>query len=91
MQSQTTDADRQALEQYKTMLKGKDVRDIEKSFLDGDIVKTLDKIAKFYKDLSDFALGHINESQIWKQVVRQLTHQHIEDNKNSAKKRLEEL
>jgi hypothetical protein len=91
VQPQTTDADKRALEEYKTMLKGKDVREVEESFLDGDIVKALDKIAKFYKDLSDYALEHINKSQIWKQVVRQVTHQHIEDNKNYAKKCLEEL
>lgn len=91
MQPQTTDADKRALEEYKTMLKGKDVHAIEKSLSEGDAVTALDKIAKFYKDLSDFALEHINESQIWKLVVRQATYQHIEDNKNSAKKRLEEL
>lgn len=88
---QTSDADKRALEQYEAMLKGKEVREIEKSFLEGDVVKTLDKIAKFYKDLSDFALEHINESQIWKQVVKQATYQHIDNAKDMAKKQFERL
>jgi len=87
-QSQITIEDKRALEQYKTMLKGKDVHDIEKSFAEGDEIKTLDKIAMFYKDLSDYALEHINESQIWKQVVRQATYRHIDNGKDLAKKQL---
>lgn len=90
-QPQITDADKRALEQYKTMLKGKDVREIEKSFSEGDVVKALDKIAKFYKDLSDFALEHINESLIWKQVVKQATYRHIDNGKDMAKKQFEML
>ena len=90
-QPQITDADKRALEQYKTMLKGKDVCEIEKSLSEGDAVTALDKIAKFYKDLSDYALEHINESQIWKQVVKQATHQYIDNGKNIAKKQFEML
>ena len=90
-QPQTTDADRRALEQYKAMLKGKDVRDIEKSLSEGDAVTALEKIAKFYKDLSDFALEHINESLIWKQVIKQATYQHIDKGKDMAKKQFESL
>lgn len=90
-QPQTTDADKRALEQYKAMLKGKDVREIEECFSEGYAVKALDKIAKFYKDLSDFALEQINESQIWKQVVKQATYQHIDNGKDLSKKQLEWL
>ena len=90
-QPQIIDADKRALEQYKAMLKGKDVRDIGKSLSEGDAVTALEKIAKFYKDLSDFALEHINESQIWKQVVKQATYQHIDTGKNIAKKQFEML
>ena len=90
-QPQITDADKRALEQYKTMLKGKDICEIEKSLSKGDAVKALDKIAKFYKDLSDFALEHINESQIWKQVVKQATYRHIDNGKDMAKKQFEML
>ena len=50
-QPQITNADKRALEQYKMMLKGKDVREIEKSLSEGDAVTVLDKIAKFYKDV----------------------------------------
>ena len=90
-QPQITDADKRALEQYKTMIKGKDVREIEKCFSEGDVTKALDKVAKFYKDLSDFALEHINESQIWKHVVKQATYQQIDTGKEMAKKQLEWL
>lgn len=90
-QPQTTDEDKRALEQYKAMLKGKDVREIEKCFSKGDVTKALDKIAKFYKDLSDFALEHINESQIWKELVKQATYQQIDTGKAMAKKQLEWL
>lgn len=88
-QPQITDADKRSMEQYKMMLKGKDVREIEKSFSEGDAVKAIDKIAKFYKDLSDYALEHIDESQIWKQVVKQATYKHIDNEKDMAKKQLE--
>ena len=84
-----TDADKQALEQYKQMLKGKEVHEIENSLSDKDVIKALDKIAEFYKDLSDYALEHINESTLWKQLVKQATHQQIENNKNLAKMRFE--
>ena len=90
-QPQTTDVDKRALEQYKTMLKGKDVREIEKSLSEGDAVTALEKIAKFYKDLSDYALEHINESQIWKQVIRQATYHQIDNGKDLAKKQLKML
>lgn len=90
-QPQTTDEDKQALEQYKMMLKGKDVCEIEKSLLDGDVVKALDQISNFYKGLTDYALEHINESLIWKQIVRNATYQYIENEKNLAKKKYEEL
>lgn len=90
-QPQTTDADNQALEQYKAMHKGKDVREIEKCFSEGDVTKAFDKIAKFYKDLSDFALEHINESKIWKELVKQATYLQIDTGKEMAKKQLEWL
>lgn len=85
-QPQTTDADKHALEEYKAMLKGKDVREIEECISDGDVVIALEKIAKLYKDLSDYALEHLNESMIWKQLVRHLSYQHIENEKELAKR-----
>ena len=91
LRPQVTDADKQVLEQYKIMLKGKDVHEIEECFSEGDIIKALDKIAKFYKDLSDYALEHINENLIWKQVVRQLIFHHIESGKEFAKERYNEV
>ncbi|GEM_PF-4668715 len=90
-QLQITDTDKRALKQYKTMLQSKDVREIEKSLSEGDAVTALEKIAKFYKDLSDFALEHINESQIWKQVVKQATYRHIDNGRDMAKKQFEML
>lgn len=42
---------------------------------------------KSYKDLTYYALKHINESHIWKQVDRQATHQHIDNVKESEKQR----
>ena len=90
-QLQITDTDKRALKQYKTMLQNKDVREIEKSLSEGDAVTALEKIAKFYKDLSDFALEHIYESQIWKQVVKQATYRHIDNGRDMAKKQFEML
>ena len=86
-QPQVTDYEKRAFEQFKQMLKGKYVREVEKSLSIGDVLKALDQIAKFYKELSDFALEHINERLVWKQVVRQATHQHIDEAKNIEKDR----
>ena len=88
-QPEATDCDKRAFEQFKQMLKSKDVREIDKSLSEGEVVKALDQIAKLYKDLSDFVIEHINESQVWKQLVREATRQHIDDAKNSAKEHYE--
>lgn len=88
-QPQASDYDKRAFEQFRQMLKGKDVREIEKSLSDGEVAKALEQIAMLYKDLSDFAIEHITESQVWKQFVREATHQHIDDAKNSAKEHYE--
>ncbi|MBO4602842.1 MAG: hypothetical protein J5651_06755 [Salinivirgaceae bacterium] len=89
---QATDYDKRELDKVKLMLKGKDAKSIEKELSDGTFsCSTLDRIEKLYKDLTDFGLEHIHESEIWKMLVKQMCYSNIENGKKDALVRLEEI
>lgn len=90
MLPQATDYDRREFDKVKLMLKGNDSKSIEKELSDGIFSRsTLDKIEKLYKDLTDFGLEHIHESEIWKMFVKQMCYSNIETRKKDALVRLE--
>ena len=91
MLPQATDYDKRELDKVKLMLKGNDAKSIEKELSDGIFSRsTLDKIEKLYKDLADFGLEHIHESEIWKMFVEQICYSNIENGKKYALTRLGE-
>ena len=92
MLPQATDYDKRELDKVKLMLKGNDVKSIEKELSDGTFsCSTLDKIEKLYKDLTDFGLEHIHESEIWKMFVEQICYSNIENGKKDALERMDEI
>lgn len=92
MLPQATDYDKRELDKVKLMLKGNDAKSIEKELSDGTFsCSTLDKIEKLYKDLTDFGLEHIHESEIWKMFVKHICYSNIENGKKDALARLGEI
>ena len=92
MLPQATDYDRHVIDKAKLMLKGNDAKSIEKELTDGTFSRsTLDKIEKLYKDLTDFGLEHIHESEIWKMFVKHICYSNIRNGKKNALARLDEI
>lgn len=92
MLPQATDYDKRELDKAKLMLKGNAAKSIEKELSDGTFSRsTLDKIEKLYKDLTDFGLEHIHESEIWKMFVKHICYSNIENGKKDALARLDDV
>ena len=92
MLPQATDYDKRELDKVKLMLKGNDAKSIEKELSDGIFsCSTLDKIEKLYKDLTDFGLEHIHESEIWKIFVKKMCYSNIENGKKDALIRIDDI
>jgi len=89
---QATDKDKQALDQIKLLLHGKDAKEIEQELAAG-IVKhnTLDRIEKLDKDLTDQSVEQMNVAPLVKDFLKRLTYYQIEQNKREAKAKLSEL
>lgn len=87
-----TDKDKQALDEIKMILNGKDAKDIEQTLAKG-IVKqdTLDKIEKLYKDLTDKAIEKMTVSPLAKVFLKKLSYSQIEQDKLVASHKLLEL
>ena len=89
---QATDYDKRELDKVKLMLKSKDAKSIEKELSYCTFSRsTLDRMEKLYKDLTDFGLEHIYESEIWKIFVKHMCYSNIENGKNGVLARLEEI
>ena len=89
---QVTEADRREIDVIKILLKGKDVRDIERDLSIGMIRQsTLDKSEKLDKDLLDIAIKHLDGSPFWRQFLKELTLLKIENEKNAEITRLNAL
>ena len=92
IQPNVTDKDKQALDEIKMILNGKDAKDIEQTLAKG-IVKqdTLDKIEKLYKDLTDKAIEKMTVSPLAKEFLKKLSYSQIEQDKHFASQKLLEL
>lgn len=87
-----TDKDKQAFDEIKMILNGKDAKDIEQTLAIG-IVKqdTLDKIEKLYKDLTDIAIEKMTVTPLAKEFLKKLSYSQIEQDKLVASHKLLEL
>lgn len=82
---QVTDYDKREFDKVKLMLKSKDAESIEKELtIEHFSSGTLDRMEKFYKDLTDFGLEHISENMIWKMFIKQLCYSNIENGKKES-------
>ena len=81
---EVTDEDKRAFGVIKLMLNGKVVQDVERDLASGSIKRSsLEKIAKFEKDLMEEAVDHINTTSICKIFLKELRHQREDKNKES--------
>ena len=92
IQPNVTDKDKQAFDEIKMILNGKDAKDIEQTLAIG-IVKqdTLDKIEKLYKDLTDIAIEKMTVTPLAKEFLKKLSYSQIEQDKLVASHKLLEL
>lgn len=89
---QAIDEDIRVIDMVKTLLKGQDAQEIERSLSEGIVKKeTLDKIEKLNKDLTDMVVDHINTSHQAKEILKRLSYYQIEQNKQAEMMRLEAL
>ena len=89
---QTTDEDKRVIDMVKSLLKGQDAQEIERSLFEGIVKKeTLDKIEKLNKDLIDMVVDYINTSLQAKEILKKLFYYQIEQNKQAEMMRLEAL
>ena len=92
IQPNVTDKDKQALDEIKMILNGKDAKDIEQTLAKG-IVKqdTLDKIEKLYKELTDKAIEKMTVAPLAKEFLKKLSYSQIEQGKHFSSQKLLEL
>ena len=76
----------------KALFRGKDVQDVERDLANGIVRQsTLDKIEKLDKDFSDIIVDHIDASPFGKQILKQLCHMKVENDKAAEMMRLSAL
>jgi hypothetical protein len=86
---QATDEDKRAFDQIKIMLHSKEAKEIEKNLAEGVVKQeTLDKIAKFDKDLGDFAIDRMTLAPLTKEFLKKLTDCQIGRKKQYSMQRL---
>ena len=89
---EVTDEDKKVLDRVKSMLHGKDVKDVEKDLVEGTLSKgTLDKIEKLNKDIADVAVEELKTDAVVKELLKRLTHLKIEQDKKAEEVRLKML
>lgn len=87
-----TEKDKLGLGLIKVLFEGNDVRDVERDLANGVVCQsTLDKIEKLDKDFSDICVDHIEASPFMKQVLKQLCHLKVENDKAAEVLRLNAL
>ena len=92
LSSQATEADKQGFEMVKFLFRGKDVLDVERDLSEGVVRQsTLDKIEKIDKDFADILVDHIDNIPLRKQLLKQLLHRVVENNKAAEEMRLNAL
>lgn len=89
MSSQATEEDKRGFEMVKVLFRGKDVQDVERNLANGIVQQsTLDKIEKIDKEFADVIVEHIDNMPLRKQLLKQLLHRVVENNKAAAMMRL---
>jgi hypothetical protein len=92
MSSQATEEDKRGFEMVKVLFRGKDVQDVERDLAEGVVRQsTLDKIERIDKEFADIIVEHIDNMPLRKQLLKQLLHRVVENNKTMAIMRLNEL
>lgn len=92
LSSQATEADKQGFEMVKILFRGKDVLDIERDLSEGVVRQsTLDKIEKIDNEFADIIVDHIDNIPLRKQLLKQLLHRAVENNKAATIMRLNVL
>lgn len=87
-----TEEDKRGLGLIKVLFEGNDVRDVERDLANGIVRQsTLDKIEKLDKDFSDICVDHVEASPFMKQVLKQLCHMKVENDKAAEMMRLNAL
>ncbi len=87
-----TQEDKRGLGMIKALFRGKDVQDVERDLANGIVRQsTLDKIEKLDKDFSDIIVDHIDASPFGKQILKQLCHMKVENDKAAEMMRLSAL
>ena len=76
----------------KVLFKGKDVQDVERDLTEGIVRQsTLDKIERIDKEFADILVDHIDNIPLRKQLLKQLLHRVVENNKVAEEMRLNAL
>ena len=92
LSSQATEADKQGFEMVKVLFRGTDIHDVERDLSEGVVRQsTLDKIEKIDKEFADIIVDHIDNIPLRKQLLKQLLHRVVENNKAAAMMRLNVL
>ena len=92
MSSQATDEDKRGFEMVKVLFRGKDVQDVERDLAEGVVRQsTLDKIERIDKEFADILVDHVDTIPLRKQLLKQLLHRVVENNKAEEEMRLNAL
>lgn len=92
LSSQVTEEDKRGFEMVKVLFKGKDVQDVERDLTEGVVRQsTLDKIERIDKEFADILVDHIDNIPLRKQLLKQLLHRVVENNKAAEEMRLNAL
>ena len=92
MSSQATEADKRGFEMVKVLFRGKDVQDVERDLGEGVVRQsTLDKIERIDKEFADILVDHVDTIPLRKQLLKQLLHRVVENNKAEEEMRLNAL
>ena len=92
MSSQATEEDKRGFEMVKVLFKGKDVQDVERDLTEGVVRQsTLDKIERIDIEFADILVDHIDNIPLRKQLLKQLLHRVVENNKVAEEMRLNAL
>ena len=90
--SQATEEDKRGFEMVKVLFRGKDVQDVERDLGEGVVRQsTLDKIERIDKEFADILVDHVDTIPLRKQLLKQLLHRVVENNKAEEEMRLNAL
>lgn len=92
LSAQATEEDKRGFEMVKVLFRGTDIRDVERDLAEGVVRQsTLDKIEKIDKEFADILVDHVDTIPLRKQLLKQLLHRVVENNKAAEEMRLNAL